>query len=72
MINNRIADCIATLQIREEINGGKDFVLQIVEELVKAFTKIGFHEATTITKMYNVLKCQNEEISADFSIEFIL
>ena len=34
MMNESIADCIATLRIRDEITGGEDVVLQAVEQLI--------------------------------------
>ena len=72
MMNESIADCIATLRIRDETNGGKDVVLQNVEHLMKAMTKIGFHESTKNSRKSNILNCVNKENSADFFVEGIL
>ena len=72
MMNESIADCIAILQIRDEINGGKDVVLRTVEQLMKAMKKIGFHETTTDSRELNIMNCLNKNTSADFFVENIL
>ena len=72
MMNESIADCIATLRMRDEINGGADVVLQAVEQLMRAMTKIGYHEATTVSRKSNILNCLNKENSADLFVKNIL
>ena len=72
MMNESIADCIATLRIRDEITGGKDVVLQAVELLIKAMTKMGFHQSTTDSRKSNILNCLNKENSAEFVLKGIL
>ena len=62
MMNESIAACIATLRIREETNGGKDVVLQAVEQLFEAMTKIGFHEPTANIRKSNILNCVDKKI----------
>lgn len=72
MMNESIADCIAKMRIKDEIHGRKDVVLQAVKQLMKAMTKIGFHEATTNSRKANILYCLSKENSADLLIEDIL
>ena len=71
MMNESIADCIATLRIRDEIKGGKNMVLQAVEQLMKAMTKIGFNESTKNSRKSNILNCLNKEKLANFFVEVI-
>ncbi len=72
MMNESIADCIATLRMRDETNGGRDIVLQAVEQLMESMTKIGFHESTKNSRKSNILNCANKENSADLFVEGIL
>ena len=72
MMNESIADCIATLRIRDEIKNGADVILQAVEELMKAMTKIGFHEATMDTRKLNILNCLNKDNSVESFTDDIL
>ena len=72
MMNESIADCIATLRIRDEIEGGKDVIFQAVEQLMKDMRKIGFPAATMDSRKSNILKCWNKENSAAYFIDNIL
>ena len=72
MMNESIADCIATLRIRDEINGGKDVIFQAVEQLIKDMIKIGFPAATTDSRKSNILNCLSKENSAAYYIDNIL
>ena len=49
-MNESIADCIATLRIRDEIPGGEGVVFQAVEQLIKDMIKIGFPTLTGKSK----------------------
>ena len=71
-MNESIADCIATLRIRDEINGGKDIVIQAVEQLVKDMIKLGFPAATTESRKANILNCLQNNTSADAFIDGVL
>ena len=55
MMNECIADCIATPRIRDDIPGGENVVLQAIKQLLKAMTKIGFHEATKGIRKSSIL-----------------
>jgi len=72
MMNESIADCIATLRIRDEINEGEDVVLQAVEQLMQDMIKIGFPAVTTESRKSNILNCLNKEKSATSFIDDVL
>ena len=72
MMNESIADCIATLRIRDEINEGEDVVLQAVEQLIQDMIKIGFPAVTTESRKSNILNCLNKEKSATSFIDGVL
>ena len=57
MMNESIADCIATLRIRDEIIGGEDVAIQAVEQLIKDMIKIGFPALTMESRKANILNC---------------
>ena len=65
MMNEGIADCIATLRIRDEIGTGRDVVLQAVQQLVEDMVKIGFSASTTYCRTSNVLNCLEKEEAAE-------
>ena len=72
MMNESIADCIATLRIRDEITGGEDVVFQAVEQLIKDMSKIGFPTLTVESRKANILKCLQKNESADAFIDDVL
>ena len=72
MMNESIADCIATLRIRDEITGGEDVVFQAVEQLIKDMTKIGFPTLTVESRKANILKCLQKNETADAFIDDVL
>ena len=72
MINESIADCIATLRIRDEINEGEDVVLQAVEQLIQDMIKIGFPAVTTESRKANIFNCLQKNETADAFIDGVL
>ena len=72
MMNESIADCIATLRIRDEITGGEDVVFQAVEQLIKDMTKIGFPTLTVESRKANIINCLQKNESADAFIDDVL
>ena len=72
MMNESIADCIATLRIRDEITGGEDVVFQAVEQLMKDMIKIGFPTLTIESRKANILNCMQKNVSADEFIDSVL
>ena len=72
MMNESIADCIATLRIRDEITGGEDVVFQAVEKLINDMIKIGFPTLTMESRKANILNCLQKNESADAFIAGVL
>ena len=72
MMNESIADCIATLRIRDEITRGEEVVFQAVEQLIKDMIKIGFPSLTMESRKANILHCLQKKESADAFIEGVL
>ena len=71
-MNESIADCIATLRIRDEITGGEDVVFQAIEHLIKDMSKIGFPTLTMESRKANILNCLQKNESADAFIDGVL
>ena len=72
MMNESIADCIATLRIRDEINAGEDVAIQAVEQLMQDMIKIGFPAVTMESRQANILNCLQKNKSADAFIDGVL
>ena len=72
MMNESIADCIATLRIRDEISEGEGVVYQAVEQLMQNMIKIGFPTLTIESRKANILKCLQKNESADAFIDDVL
>ena len=72
MMNESIADCIATLRIRDEIGTGRDVVLQAVQQLVEDMVKIGFSATTTYSQKSNIFNFLEKEEAAEAFIDQIL
>ena len=71
-MNESIADCIATLRIRDEIGTGRDVALQAVQQLVKDMIKIGFSATTAYSRKSKILNCLEKEEAAEAFIDRIL
>ena len=72
MMNESIADCIATLRIRDEINRGEDVVFLAVEQLVQDMITIGFPAMTTESRKANILTCLQKNETVDAFIDGVL
>ena len=72
MMNESIADCIATLRVRDEITGGEGIVFQAVEHLIKDMIQIGFPTLTIESRKANILNCLQKNESADEFIDGVL
>ena len=72
MMNESIADCIATLRIRDEINEGEGVVFQAVEQLMQDMIKIGFPAVTAESREANILNCLKKNKSADAFIDDVI
>ena len=71
-MNESIADCIATLRIRDEITGGEDVVFQAAEQLIKDMIKMEFPTLTIESRKANILNCLQKNESADAFIDGVL
>ena len=72
MMNESIADCIATLRIRDEINRGEDVVYRAVEQLMQDMIKIGFPAMTIESRKANILNCLQKNETVDAFIDGVL
>ena len=72
MMNESIADCIATLRIRDEINEEEDVIFEAIEQLIKDMIKIGFPTLTIESRKANILNCLQKNESADAFINGVL
>jgi len=72
MMNESIADCIATLRIRDEINEEEDVIFEAIEQLIKDMIKIGFPTLTIESRKANILNCLQKNESADAFIDGVL
>ena len=72
MMNESIADCIATLRIRDEISEGEGVVFQAVEQLMQDMIKIGFPAVTTESRKANIFNCLQKNETADAFIDGVL
>ena len=71
-MNESIADCVATLRIRDEITGEENIVFQAVEQLIKDMIKMGFPTLTIESRKANILNCLRKNESADAFIDTVL
>ena len=68
LMNESIADCIATLRIRDEFDDGQDIMAAAVAELRAAMQAIGFHEITVESRVSNITNCfQKAETATAFT-----
>ena len=72
MMNESIADCIATLRIRDQINRGEDVVFRAVEQLMQDMIKIGFPAMTIESRKANIFNCLQKNETADAFIDGVL
>ncbi len=72
MMNESIADCIATLRIRDELDNGKDIVVQAVKELVRAMLEVGFPISTADSRKSNIMNCLKKDDSAQTFLDDVL
>jgi len=72
MMNESIADCIATLRIRDEINEEEDVIFEAIEQLIKDMIKIGFPTLTIESRKANILNCLQKNESAYAFIDGVL
>ena len=64
MMKESIADCVATLRIRDETNNGKVIILNALIELKKTMGYLGFPISTFDSRKANISNCLKKDISA--------
>ena len=68
LMNESIADCIATLRLRDESEDGQDMLAAAVAELRAAMQAIGFPEITVESRVSNITNCfQKAETATAFT-----
>lgn len=72
MMNESIADCIATLRMRDELDKGSEILLQSVINLMDAMRKVGFPDSTLNSRKSNILNCLEKQVTAQTFLDGIL
>lgn len=72
MMNESIADCIAALRMRDEIDDGKGLLAEAVLELTKAMQAAGFPSLTTDSRVSNIENCMQKDTSSEDFINGVL
>ena len=72
LIKESVADCIATLRIRDELENGSDTIAQAVTELLGTMRDIGFPDVTLESRKSNIMNCLSKRGTADTFLDGIL
>ena len=64
MMNESIADCIATIRIRDEYKNGEALILDILLELKKTMSSLGFPASSFNSRKSNIINCLKKEVSS--------
>ena len=72
MMNESIADCIASMRIRDEINNGQEIMAAAIIELKQAMDTVGFPALTTQSRLSNITNCTKKDTSAEAFIDGVL
>jgi len=72
MMNESIADCIATLRIRDEEKNGKLLILDALLEIKKTMSSLGFPDSSFNSRKSNISNCLKKEVSAKIFIFGVL
>ena len=72
MMNESIADCIATLRIRDEDKNGETIILNVLLELKKTMNSLGFPSSSFNTRKSNISNCLKKDVSAVSFINNVL
>ena len=65
MMNESIADCIATLRIRDEDEDGKALILDALLELKKTMSSLGFPTSSFNSRKLNISNCLKKNVSSE-------
>ena len=72
MMNESIADCIATLRIRDEDENGEALILDALLELKKTMSSLGFPASSFNSRKLNISNCLKKDVSGKTFILDIL
>ena len=72
MMSESIADCIASMRIRDELNEGTEIVLVAILELTKAMDGKGFTALTTQSRISNITHCLQKDTLAVTFVDAVL
>ncbi|MBL6595945.1 MAG: hypothetical protein ISP43_03830 [Candidatus Puniceispirillum sp.] len=72
MMNESIADCIATLRIRDEIDNGASRINDAAQALASAMAVVGFPKITIDSRLSNINNCRLKDTTADDFINGVL
>ena len=72
MMNESIADCIASMRIRDELINGKEIIAAAILELKKAMDAAGFPTLTTQSRISNITHCIQKDTSAEIFVDGVL
>ena len=72
MMNESIADCIATLRIRDEEKNGKLLIINALFEIKKTMSSLGFPDSSFNSRKSNISNCLKKEVSAKIFILGVL
>ena len=72
MMNESIADCIAALRMRDEIDDGRSLLTEAILALTNAMTDAGFAPLTTDSRVSNIENCMQKDTSPEGFINGVL
>jgi hypothetical protein len=72
MMNESIADCIATLRIRDETEDGASRINDAAQALTAAMEIVGFPKLTIDSRISNINNCRLKDLSAADFIDGVL
>jgi hypothetical protein len=72
MMKESIADCVAAIRIKSDTINGKILMKEVLVELKKDMTTIGFPKSTIESRKLNIVKCFKKDISLSTYIDNVL
>ena len=72
MMKESIADCVAAIRIKSDKIYGRILMKEVLVELKKDMTNIGFPKSTIESRELNIVKCFEKDISLSTYIDNIL
>jgi len=72
MMKESVADCAAAIRIKSDKINGKILMKEVLVELKKDMTNIGFPKSTIESRELNIVKCFEKDISLSTYIDNIL